>query len=69
VLGIEQRQWLERALLESRAPLKLIVSGSVLLGSSVLDTVCDDAAVRLPARRVGAGERERRQQQQQKRGA
>ena len=34
VLGYQQRVWLERALAASTAPLKLIVSGSVLLGTS-----------------------------------
>lgn len=33
VLGYQQRVWLERALAASTAPLKLIVSGSVLLGT------------------------------------
>jgi hypothetical protein len=35
VLGKGQRAWLRTALEESKAPLKLIVSGSVLLGNPV----------------------------------
>lgn len=36
VLGAPQRRWLERVLASSRAPVKLIASGSVLFGSSGL---------------------------------
>ena len=37
VLGPRQRRWLDLALAASRAPIKLIVSGSVVLGSSPLE--------------------------------
>lgn len=36
LLGAPQRRWLERVLASSRAPVKLIASGSVLFGSSGL---------------------------------
>eukprot|EP00241_Pyramimonas_parkeae_P003592 CAMPEP_0114237380 /NCGR_PEP_ID=MMETSP0058-20121206/7357_1 /TAXON_ID=36894 /ORGANISM="Pyramimonas parkeae, CCMP726" /LENGTH=654 /DNA_ID=CAMNT_0001349413 /DNA_START=109 /DNA_END=2073 /DNA_ORIENTATION=+ len=42
MLGGQQRRWLEEALRKSNAPLKLVVSGSVVLGSATSE-VCADA--------------------------